>query len=120
MILVHRASAGQKNKIQGTFLKKDDPKISALMQQAELLSLLAQKVDTENMDQSLENVWKVRMIVSKLNLVFLSLEHFICFLKNELPRLCDEQKLKTTDCVSRSSRSTESNLSFVNLFIWKL
>ncbi|KAH1239308.1 Transcription factor MYB88 [Glycine max] len=39
--------------------QKDDPKISALMQQAELLSSLALKVDTENMDQSLENAWKV-------------------------------------------------------------
>ncbi|OIW16865.1 hypothetical protein TanjilG_16445 [Lupinus angustifolius] len=47
------------NKIQGTFLKKDDPKISALMQQAELLSSLALKVDAKSMDQSLENAWKV-------------------------------------------------------------
>ncbi|KAL2618796.1 hypothetical protein AAZV13_08G266800 [Glycine max] len=53
------SSSAQNNKIQGTFLKKDDPKISALMQQAELLSSLALKVDTENMDQSLENAWKV-------------------------------------------------------------
>lgn len=49
------------NKIQGTFLKKDDPKISALMQQAELLTSLALKVDSENVDQSLENAWKVRL-----------------------------------------------------------
>ncbi|RYR59832.1 hypothetical protein Ahy_A05g025805 isoform D [Arachis hypogaea] len=47
------------NKLQGTFLKKDDPRINALMQQAELLSSLALKVDAENMDQSLENAWKV-------------------------------------------------------------
>ncbi|KAL4315386.1 hypothetical protein HN51_069546 [Arachis hypogaea] len=47
------------NKLQGTFLKKDDPKINALMQQAEFLSSLALKVDAENMDQSLENAWKV-------------------------------------------------------------
>ncbi|CAL5398979.1 unnamed protein product [Camellia sinensis] len=46
-------------KIQGTFLKRDDPKIFALMQQAELLSSLAVKVNTENMDQSLANTWKV-------------------------------------------------------------
>ncbi|KAK7274779.1 hypothetical protein RIF29_15878 [Crotalaria pallida] len=52
-------SYAQNNKIQGTFLKKDDPRISALMQQAELLSSLAQKVDAENMDQSLESAWKV-------------------------------------------------------------
>ncbi|PIN24960.1 hypothetical protein CDL12_02300 [Handroanthus impetiginosus] len=45
------------NKIQGTFLKKDDPKILALMQQAELLSSLAIKVNSEKTDQSLENAW---------------------------------------------------------------
>ncbi|XP_075658417.1 transcription factor MYB124-like isoform X1 [Castanea sativa] len=50
--------AAQNDKIQGTFLKKDDPKITALMQQAELLSSLALKVNTENTDQSLENAWK--------------------------------------------------------------
>ncbi|KAJ4711298.1 MYB transcription factor [Melia azedarach] len=49
----------QNNKTQGTFLKKDDPKITALMQQAELLSSLAQKVNTENTEQSLEHAWKV-------------------------------------------------------------
>lgn len=47
------------NKIQATFLKKDDPKINALMQQAELLSSLALKVNIENTDQSLESAWKV-------------------------------------------------------------
>lgn len=61
MILIYHASAAQNNKIQGTFLKKDDPKISALEQQAELLSSLALKVDTDNMDQSFENAWKVRL-----------------------------------------------------------
>uniref|UniRef100_A0A6M2ECS4 MYB family protein n=1 Tax=Populus davidiana TaxID=266767 RepID=A0A6M2ECS4_9ROSI len=49
----------QSSRIQGTFLKKDDPKITALMQQAELLSSLASKVSEENTDQSLENAWKV-------------------------------------------------------------
>ncbi|KAJ6430003.1 hypothetical protein OIU84_021421 [Salix udensis] len=49
----------QNSRIQGTFLKKDDPKITALMQQAELLSSLASKVSEENTDQSLENAWKV-------------------------------------------------------------
>ncbi|KAI9169428.1 hypothetical protein LWI28_012230 [Acer negundo] len=53
------SSDAQNCKIQGTFLKKDDPKITALMQQAELLSSLAQKVSTENTEQSLENAWKV-------------------------------------------------------------
>ncbi|EOY02016.1 PREDICTED: uncharacterized protein LOC18610458 isoform X2 [Theobroma cacao] len=49
----------QNNRTQGTFLKKDDPKITALMQQAELLSSLALKVNTDNTEQSLENAWKV-------------------------------------------------------------
>lgn len=47
------------NTNQGTFLKKDDPKIIALLQQAELLSSLALKVNTEHTDQSLEHAWKV-------------------------------------------------------------
>ncbi|KAM7468560.1 hypothetical protein LguiB_016122 [Lonicera macranthoides] len=51
--------AGSNDMVQGTYLKKDDPKIIALMQQAELLSSLALKVNTENTDQSLENTWKV-------------------------------------------------------------
>ncbi|GAB4829189.1 Transcription factor [Ancistrocladus abbreviatus] len=46
-------------KIEGTFLKKDDPKIATLMQQAELLSTLAVKVNLENTEQSVENAWKV-------------------------------------------------------------
>ncbi|KAL6983515.1 Transcription factor [Sarracenia purpurea var. burkii] len=46
-------------KTPGTFLKRNDPRILALMQQAELLSSLAVKVNTENTDQSLENAWKV-------------------------------------------------------------
>ncbi|KAG6757516.1 hypothetical protein POTOM_037829 [Populus tomentosa] len=49
----------QNSMIQRPFLKKDDPKITALMQQAELLSSLALKVSEENTDQSLENAWKV-------------------------------------------------------------
>ncbi|GLT36963.1 hypothetical protein SLA2020_113070 [Shorea laevis] len=51
--------ATQNNKAQGTFLKKDDPKISAWMQQVELLSSLATKINTDNRDQSLENAWKI-------------------------------------------------------------
>ncbi|KAK1425795.1 hypothetical protein QVD17_21155 [Tagetes erecta] len=42
----------------GTFLKKDDPKIIALLQQAELLSSLALKVNTEKTDESYENACK--------------------------------------------------------------
>uniref|UniRef100_A0A6N2M599 Uncharacterized protein n=1 Tax=Salix viminalis TaxID=40686 RepID=A0A6N2M599_SALVM len=49
----------QNSMIQRTFLKKDDPKITALVQQAELLSSLALKVSEENTDQSMENAWKV-------------------------------------------------------------
>ncbi|OIS99326.1 PREDICTED: transcriptional activator Myb [Nicotiana attenuata] len=55
----HQQTTENDNKTQGTFLKKDDPKVQALMQQAELLSSLAMKVNTENTDQSLENAWKI-------------------------------------------------------------
>jgi myb proto-oncogene protein len=54
--------------IQRTFLKKDDPKITALMQQAELLSSLALKVSEENTDQSLENAWKVSFCCQHLSI----------------------------------------------------
>ncbi|XP_022945254.1 transcription factor MYB124-like [Cucurbita moschata] len=49
----------QGNKSQGSFIKKDDPKVAALTQQAELLSSLALTVNSENTDQSLENAWKI-------------------------------------------------------------
>ncbi|KAF5757779.1 putative transcription factor MYB family [Helianthus annuus] len=42
----------------GTFLKKDDPKIIALLQQAELLSSLAIKVNTEKTNESYEDACK--------------------------------------------------------------
>ncbi|KAI3796036.1 hypothetical protein L1987_38697 [Smallanthus sonchifolius] len=42
----------------GTFLRKDDPKIIALLQQAELLSSLALKVNTEKTDESYESACK--------------------------------------------------------------
>lgn len=45
---------------EGMFLKKDDPKVTALMQQAELLTSLAQKVNADNTEQSMENAWKVK------------------------------------------------------------
>ena len=54
--------------IQRPFLKKDDPKITALTQQAELLSSLALKVSEENTDQSLENAWKVSFCCQHLNI----------------------------------------------------
>ncbi|XP_012847460.1 PREDICTED: myb-related protein B [Erythranthe guttata] len=47
----------ENNKIQGTFLDKDDPKVIALMQQAELLSSLASKIDSEKTEQSFESAW---------------------------------------------------------------
>nr|XP_010926224.1 transcription factor MYB124 isoform X2 [Elaeis guineensis] len=46
------------NRSRGAFLKKDDPKLTALLQQAELLSSLAQKVNAENTKESLEDAWK--------------------------------------------------------------
>ncbi|XP_021887851.1 transcription factor MYB124 isoform X1 [Carica papaya] len=52
-------SDAQNNKREGIYIKKDDPKITALMQQAELLSSLALKVNTENSEQSVDNAWKV-------------------------------------------------------------
>ncbi|EHA8590932.1 transcription factor MYB124 [Cocos nucifera] len=53
-----RTAVHNDNRTRGTFLKKDDPKLTALLQQAELLSSLAQKVNAENTKESLENAWK--------------------------------------------------------------
>ncbi|KAJ3700039.1 hypothetical protein LUZ61_003744 [Rhynchospora tenuis] len=44
--------------VKGTFLQKDDPKLPALLQQAELLSSLAIKVNTESSKESLDEAWK--------------------------------------------------------------
>uniref|UniRef100_A0A1D1YW43 Myb-related protein B n=1 Tax=Anthurium amnicola TaxID=1678845 RepID=A0A1D1YW43_9ARAE len=55
---VHSDGKALNNKYQGSFLKRDDPKISALLQQAELLSSLALKVSADSTDQCLENAWK--------------------------------------------------------------
>ncbi|KAL5722697.1 Transcription factor [Ranunculus cassubicifolius] len=52
------ASNDGDSKAHGTYLKRDDPRIHALMEQAELLSSLAVKVNTEKNNQSLENAWK--------------------------------------------------------------
>ncbi|XP_010425054.1 PREDICTED: transcription factor MYB36-like [Camelina sativa] len=54
-----KESDGEDKGTQEVFLKKDDPKVTALIQQAELLSSLAQKVNADNTDQSMENAWKV-------------------------------------------------------------
>ncbi|XP_030449192.1 transcription factor MYB124-like isoform X1 [Syzygium oleosum] len=56
---IHNNYAAKDSKNERTFLSKDDPKITALMQQAELLGSLALKVNTESTCQSLENAWKV-------------------------------------------------------------
>nr|AXY87666.1 transcription factor MYB124-like isoform X2 [Cymbidium sinense] len=44
--------------VQGNFLRRDDPKLTALLQQAELLSSLAVKACSENRNQSSEDAWK--------------------------------------------------------------
>ncbi|KAK1308161.1 Myb-related protein 3R-1 [Acorus calamus] len=49
---------GAINKDQSTFLRRDDPKITALIQQADFLSNLAIKVNSEDSNHSLENAWK--------------------------------------------------------------
>ncbi|KAG6473414.1 hypothetical protein ZIOFF_067330 [Zingiber officinale] len=47
------------NKVsQATFLGRDDPKLTALLQQAELLTTLSKKVNAENTNQSLDEAWK--------------------------------------------------------------
>lgn len=56
-VLAQNVHSPGNNKSQGTFLKKDDPKVLALMQQAELLSSLAIKVNSDKTDQSLESAW---------------------------------------------------------------
>uniref|UniRef100_A0A1J3GNS1 Myb-related protein B n=2 Tax=Noccaea caerulescens TaxID=107243 RepID=A0A1J3GNS1_NOCCA len=55
-----KESDGEDKVNQDVFLKKDDPKVTtSLMQQAELLTSLAQKVNADNTEQSMENAWKV-------------------------------------------------------------
>ncbi|KAK1261163.1 Myb-related protein 3R-1 [Acorus gramineus] len=49
---------GAINKGQSTFLKRDDPKITALIQQADFLSNLSIKINSEDSNHSLENAWK--------------------------------------------------------------
>lgn len=64
VIILRYPGAVNNDLTQGMYLKKDDPKLIALLQQAQLLSSLAVKVNTENTDQSLENAWKVKKLVS--------------------------------------------------------
>ncbi|PKU63185.1 Transcription factor WER [Dendrobium catenatum] len=46
--------------VQGNFLRRDDPKLTVLLQQAELLSSLAVKAYSENKNQSPDDSWKNR------------------------------------------------------------
>ncbi|GLJ50618.1 hypothetical protein SUGI_1078370 [Cryptomeria japonica] len=52
---IHQAAV---SKLQGNFLEKDDPKLSALTQQAELLGSLAKRRIAETSNQETENAWK--------------------------------------------------------------
>ncbi|XXG38980.1 hypothetical protein AAC387_Pa01g0060 [Persea americana] len=54
----YRVAVDDGLKVQGMFLGKNDPKVTALMQQAKFLSLLTHEVYTENTSQSIENAWK--------------------------------------------------------------
>ncbi|KAG6475206.1 transcription factor MYB124-like [Zingiber officinale] len=54
---VNQSSASNKVS-QATFLGRDDPKLTALLQQAELLTSLSKKVNAENTNQSLDEAWK--------------------------------------------------------------
>lgn len=46
-------------KHEGNFLKRNDPKLATLLQQADLLSSLATKVNTEHTSQSMDEAWQV-------------------------------------------------------------
>ncbi|XP_054808950.1 transcription factor MYB88-like isoform X2 [Prosopis cineraria] len=111
-------------KTQGTFLKEDDPKISVIMQQAELLSSLALKVNTDDVGQSLEDAWKVlqeflnqtkesdilKYKISDLQLVDLKdiMEEFKS--SNEGSQQCWRQPELYEDSPSSSEYSTGSTL----------
>lgn len=51
-------NANVKGGVQSTFLRRDDPKLTVLLQQAELLSSLAVKAYSENRNHSLQDAWK--------------------------------------------------------------
>nr|WLQ69646.1 MYB protein [Zingiber officinale] len=55
------------NKVsQVTFLRKDDQKLTALLQQSELLTSLSKKVNAENNNQSFDEAWKERHFLHSL------------------------------------------------------
>lgn len=118
------------NKIQGSFLKRDDPKITALLQQAELLSSLAEKVNSENTKQSLEDAWKelqdyllqtedsdlLRSKISGMDTLLEDFKDLIEDLKNENyeghssmgnPDLC-ERSLVTSECNVESTKHSNA------------
>ncbi|VAH27769.1 unnamed protein product [Triticum turgidum subsp. durum] len=49
-------------KHEGNFLKRNDPKLATLLQQADLLSSLATKVNTENTSQSMDEAWQHHLV----------------------------------------------------------
>ncbi|RYR25351.1 hypothetical protein Ahy_B02g059048 [Arachis hypogaea] len=101
------SSSAQNNKTQGTFLKRDDPKIDALMQQAELLSSLAQNIDTEDIDQSLENTWKVNLH----NLLACSSRVFEPNQRSKQPKMQDSRQMDLyEDSPASSEYSTGSTI----------
>ncbi|KAG6536662.1 hypothetical protein ZIOFF_001722 [Zingiber officinale] len=62
---VNQSSASNKVS-QATFLGRDDPKLTALLQQAELLTNLSKKVNAENTNQSLDEAWKVLILSAQM------------------------------------------------------
>ncbi|KAL5981019.1 SANT SWI3, ADA2, N-CoR and TFIIIB'' DNA-binding domain [Asimina triloba] len=56
--LLHNLKTVTNSKDRETFLRRDDPKINALIQQAGLLSSLALRVNSENNNGSIDNAWK--------------------------------------------------------------
>ncbi|KAF8378420.1 hypothetical protein HHK36_029759 [Tetracentron sinense] len=114
------------SKVQGTFLKKDDPKITALIQQAELLSSLALKVNTENTNRTLENAWKelqdflnqnkesdlLRYKVTKMDFLFEDFKGLVEDLKNSNMeiRLSERQPDLYESSTSSSEYSTGSTV----------
>ncbi|KAF7809156.1 transcription factor MYB88 [Senna tora] len=113
----------QNCKTQVTFLEEDDPKFSVLMQQAELLSSLALEVHTDDVDQSLEDAWKVLQeylnrskesdIIYKIpDLQLVDLKDMMEYLKssNEGSQPCWRQPELYEDSPSSSEYSTGSTV----------
>lgn len=69
-------------KREGNFLKKDDPKVATLLQQADLLCSLATKIKSDNTSQSMDEAWQVCMPAPTSCYEVLSLKLFVRFLGN--------------------------------------